>query len=257
MADKITIMKNLCLAMQEMHSAGLIHCDFKSLNVMCDASDNYKITIIDVDGGKVGAYIGELLTTDGYRSPFVDGPSDYRDPDYYENIYNKKSDIFALGVTCLEVYYNYVMENKYGALENMEKSYDPMVRELSEIISDMLKYGEGKITTLDLAVVGSKFDKLHEKVEKPSIAVDVAKELNAEGRKKINYTSSSKELLQTIAKFRKARNYSKEENLSFESQVKSLRKTLSIGNKIYFSLCNNIKSVRNSKIAKFNPGNTY
>lgn len=105
--SKINILYQMCLALQELHSYNIVHCDIKLNNMLYHTeSRNHKyIILFDFDGSKylenkkiiqVNTFIG----TTGYTSPEME-----------DCIISKKGDIYSLGVSMLELWIGNIWSN--------------------------------------------------------------------------------------------------------------------------------------------------
>jgi hypothetical protein len=88
----VTIIRNLLLALEAAHSAGLIHRDIKPSNVFVMPGDEVKIT----DFGSAMA-VAEGRPLDGAESGSFWGTHGYLAPEYALGVSSRKSDIYAVG----------------------------------------------------------------------------------------------------------------------------------------------------------------
>ena len=105
--SKINILYQMCLALQELHSYNIVHCDIKLNNMLFHTeSRNHKyIVIFDFDGSK---YLGNKKIIQ--VNTFI-GTTGYTSPEMEDCIISKKGDIYSLGVSMLEVWIGNIWSN--------------------------------------------------------------------------------------------------------------------------------------------------
>jgi len=94
---KIDITLGLCLAIEELHSRNVVHCDLKPGNVLYNQENN-QITLIDFGASH---YIGKEKTI------IIDenmGTLGYACEELNYGLCSKKSDIYSLAITILEIW---------------------------------------------------------------------------------------------------------------------------------------------------------
>lgn len=105
--SKINILYQMCLALQELHSYNIVHCDIKLNNMLyhTESKDNKYIILFDFDGSK---YLGnnKIIQVDTFI-----GTTGYTSPEMEDCIISKKGDIYSLGVSMLEVWIGKIWSN--------------------------------------------------------------------------------------------------------------------------------------------------
>jgi len=94
--DKFNLMKQMCIALQELHKNKIVHCDLKTNNML------YTDSIIKLIDFGASQYMG--------KSKEINGPSGLGTPGYmaqemYGGWISYQSDIYSLGVCMLEIWY--------------------------------------------------------------------------------------------------------------------------------------------------------
>jgi serine/threonine protein kinase len=94
--EKVTIMYQMCLAVQELHSFSIIHCDLKPGNMLFDTKT---IKLIDYNASQ-----------DIDNKLDIQGPTELGTPGYiatemYKGCISYKTDIYSLGVCMLEIWF--------------------------------------------------------------------------------------------------------------------------------------------------------
>lgn len=125
------ILIDILSALQYIHSKSIIHGDVKPDNILID-NDGNAILIDFTSAFHKNDMIDGPLTTRGYVAPEI----------FSDQYYNEKIDIWALGVSILEILLedNYFRYYKYTYVYNMEKVKNilSLYKDIGKIISVML-----------------------------------------------------------------------------------------------------------------------
>lgn len=100
---KLTIMKNIALAIQELHSYKIVHSDIKTQNMLW-VGDHIKL--IDFNAS---VEMGEKTVIKGRREQGTPG---YMPSEMYDGVIGYSSDIYSFGVCCLEVWFGDIWPTK-------------------------------------------------------------------------------------------------------------------------------------------------
>ena len=94
---KKQISLNMCKTLEELNNANIIHCDYKSQNIVVD--DNQNVKIIDFEA----ATFQSVNTKISNCIPNIGTPG-YMPPEMIDGICSNKSDIYSLGVCLIELW---------------------------------------------------------------------------------------------------------------------------------------------------------
>jgi serine/threonine protein kinase len=96
MSDKLNLMKQMCVALDELHSFKIVHCDLKLPNMLYTGSS---IKLIDFGASQ---YIGTNKHIQGKQGLGTPG---YMASEMYNGIISYQADIYSLGVCMLEIWF--------------------------------------------------------------------------------------------------------------------------------------------------------
>jgi serine/threonine protein kinase len=94
--DKLRLIYHIAVAIQELHSYNIVHCDIKPHNMLFVKN---KVTLIDYNAS---VKVDDALKVTGKREQGTPG---YMAKEMYKGYISYKADIYALGVTMLEVWF--------------------------------------------------------------------------------------------------------------------------------------------------------
>ncbi|KAG9391850.1 Protein kinase domain [Carpediemonas membranifera] len=128
-----SLLIQMLLALQYMHSRKYLHRDFKSLNVFLDKANKVKV-------GDLG--VARKLDTESFASTMVGTPY-YLSPELCENVsYNSKSDMWALGCVLYELCtgrHPFTANNQAALiLKIIRGTYHPIPTSYSRTIADTI-----------------------------------------------------------------------------------------------------------------------
>ena len=112
---KIKITLSMCLALQELHTRKIIHCDIKLKNMLYLENED-KVILVDfgastaLNNNKKYTYIDESMGTTGYMSNELNYGIAYL-----------KSDIYSLAVSILEIWCGEIWTMDYGTHKECRK----------------------------------------------------------------------------------------------------------------------------------------
>jgi len=117
-ANKIQLVKDVVKGLDYLHSKEVIHSDLQCNNVLVDEAGHARLT--DFGRAKV---IGEV----GYSTQMLAGSAAYMAPELFpltdanvDNLFSKKSDVYAFGMLCFEIFTNQEPFASYNARQDWQ-----------------------------------------------------------------------------------------------------------------------------------------
>lgn len=111
--DKLNLMYQMCLAVQELHTFNVVHCDLKPSNMLFTGE---KVKLIDYNASQ------KIENEEEIQGPSEMGTPGYMAKEMYDGWISYKADIYSLGVSMLEIWFgdiwckksdNYLNNRKY------------------------------------------------------------------------------------------------------------------------------------------------
>lgn len=102
LAQKVTLIQDVCQALHEAHRAGMVHRDIKPANIMIEQTDDGRYVPYVLDFGVVREIHGPATTMTGalVGTPYYMSPEQARGD--WANL-DRRSDVFSVGVTLYEL----------------------------------------------------------------------------------------------------------------------------------------------------------
>ena len=103
--DKVNLMVKMCEALKELHSSNVVHADIKPHNMLYDGTN---VKLIDFNAS---VYMGDAKELQGKEEQGTPG---YMAKEMYSGEITYKSDIYALGVSFLHVWFGDIWPTETG-----------------------------------------------------------------------------------------------------------------------------------------------
>ena len=94
--DKLNIIYQMCLAVQDLHTFNIVHCDLKPHNMLFTEG---KVKLIDYNGSQ------DMGTEREIQGPAEMGTPGYMAKEMYDGWISYQADIYSIGVTMLEIWF--------------------------------------------------------------------------------------------------------------------------------------------------------
>ena len=140
--NKLTIIREIALAIKDLHSFKVVHCDLKPNNMLYT---NHHIKLIDYNASQD---IGDNKEIEG---PGELGTPGYMAKEMYDGVIGYSSDVYSFGVCCLEVWFGDIWPTK-------SDSYKKNRRYVTDYLS-LLEHEEPEVHNLIKQCVSVKREK--------------------------------------------------------------------------------------------------
>jgi len=130
---KLNLIMSLCLAVQDLHSFNVVHCDLKSNNMLCN--DN-EIKLIDYGASQL---MGKNKEIEG---PVEMGTPGYMAKDMEEGWISYQGDVYSVGVCMLEIWFGDIWPsdtNDYKSCRRYVLDYLALLKDDNLQLHDLIK----------------------------------------------------------------------------------------------------------------------
>jgi len=131
--DKLSLIYQICLAVQDLHSFNIVHCDLKPHNMLF-VEDHVKL--IDFNAA---VKMNDKAKITGKREQGTPG---YMSKEMYRGEISYKADIYSLGVTMLEIWFGDIWPTSSGRYDKCRRyvlDYLSLMKQDNPILHELVK----------------------------------------------------------------------------------------------------------------------